>query len=289
MGEQIGNNIELQWLNAEDLFIDDEYQRIVNPGWVRAIARGFDPDMLDPLEVSDRGNGKYAVTDGQHRLLAIREIGWGDQKVPCIVRTGMDTKTEAKKFGAQKNRRGLTRFDTHRADVVAEDPTAIAIEKIATDVGFFIRREPEALNINAVKALYDVAARHGLPELRYVLQVSYDAWEEAPKVRSLKGIAHFCSKFPNAERKILVDALAGISTTKFESQAKSLAEVINSGMSTASAYLVYKLYNKKTRSKRLPVWLVGEEDEEQMDRQTVKQRMEAKMTPEEKAAYEAGE
>lgn len=62
-------------LPLDRLFLET-YQRTLNPQKVKRIVREFDPSKLGVLMISERPDGRYAVIDGQHRMTALREMGY---------------------------------------------------------------------------------------------------------------------------------------------------------------------------------------------------------------------
>src|SRR5262245_28051087 len=78
--------LEVKWLNPAKLVIDPTYQRGFRQAWGDTIVAEFDENQVRPLDVVDRGDGSYAVENGQHTLYALNEKGW--QTVPCFVRNG---------------------------------------------------------------------------------------------------------------------------------------------------------------------------------------------------------
>ena len=79
--------------------VAEQYQRILNMKNVAGIVKNFDPAKLGVLVVSHRADGTYAVLDGQHRLAALRRLGY--DAANCIVLEGMTIRQEADYFRRQ--------------------------------------------------------------------------------------------------------------------------------------------------------------------------------------------
>ena len=79
--------------------VTEQYQRILNMKNVAGIVKNFDPAKLGVLVVSHRADGTYAVLDGQHRLTALRRLGY--DAANCIVLEGMTIRQEADYFRRQ--------------------------------------------------------------------------------------------------------------------------------------------------------------------------------------------
>lgn len=78
-----------------DIIQVPNYQRSPSNKRVRAMAAAFDPNRMQPIDVSLRG-GKYYCYDGQHRLLMYRAMHF--PTIPCIVHEGLTYQEEARLF-----------------------------------------------------------------------------------------------------------------------------------------------------------------------------------------------
>lgn len=254
---------ELVWIPADQLVVDEEYQRDVNWRWVSEIADSFDPDLLDPLVVSDRGNGEYAVVDGQHRLLAIRRMGYADQNVPCMIRRAMSVEEEAHIFASQKNRKRLTRFDLHKADLRAGDPTAVAVDQAIREFGYTVSKSPAQRGIQAVSAVYRVMESYGAANLRYCLRIFREAWgDQAPQQHAILGLPAFLRRYGHQiNRDRLVQSLASTNPSGFDRASKVLTGDYNESTASLGGRLIHRYYNRGMRTNRLSPW--GTDDEEE--------------------------
>ena len=109
--------------------VTEEYQRVLNMRNVAGIVRHFDPAKLGVLVVSHRADGTYSVLDGQHRLAALRRLGYTSAN--CIVLEGMSIREEADYFRRQnENKQTLRIADTFNASVWAEDEESMQIKRL---------------------------------------------------------------------------------------------------------------------------------------------------------------
>ncbi len=89
-------------INTHFIYVDTDYQRILNPSQVKRIVKDFNPNLVQEPRVSYRC-GKYYVFDGQHTIAALKELNGGkDLMIDCRVFYGMTKKEEAVLFGLQK-------------------------------------------------------------------------------------------------------------------------------------------------------------------------------------------
>src|SRR5688500_2367601 len=72
-------------------------QREINPARVDYIPRNFDPEDLGNPNVSQR-SGLDSIIDGQHRVEALKVIGWEDQQIQCCCYDGLTEQEEAERF-----------------------------------------------------------------------------------------------------------------------------------------------------------------------------------------------
>ena len=113
----------------------EQYQRILNMKNVAGIVKNFDPAKLGVLVVSHRADGTYAVLDGQHRLTALRRLGY--DAANCIVLEGMTIRQEADYFRRQnENKQSLRINDTFNASLWAEDAESLRIKELMDKYGF---------------------------------------------------------------------------------------------------------------------------------------------------------
>lgn len=71
----------VKWVRVSDLVIGAKYQRTIREHKVAAIADNFDPFQFGVPAASQRADGSLHVTDGQHRVMAMRRMGWDDQMI----------------------------------------------------------------------------------------------------------------------------------------------------------------------------------------------------------------
>ena len=91
--------------------VTEQYQRILNMKNVAGIVKNFDPAKLGVLVVSHRADGTYAVLDGQHRLAALRRLGY--DAANCIVLEGMTIRQEADYFAGRTRTSSPCASTTH--------------------------------------------------------------------------------------------------------------------------------------------------------------------------------
>jgi hypothetical protein len=217
-------------LNVTELFVDETYQRPLT-NFAARIEKNFDPALVGTLVVSKRSDNRYAVVDGQTRAAAILNLSSGDKApvgVPCLVYHGMAQSDEASLFARlQKERRGIASAHRFRAAVVAGEPEAIEIEKIANAAGYQIGAAGGG-KLSAVAALEKVYRRSdGI--LERTLKILRQAWPEVvPPGDVIRGIGGLIAQEPiNDER--MTERLAAVSPEQLQRRAGALSEGMGGG------------------------------------------------------------
>lgn len=161
-----GAKPRLRWIQTDALLIDREYQRDILGAGINSIKRiveHFRWARFGALLVSDRGDGRFAVVDGQHRTAAalFLEI----PELPCYVITA-SLEEEAEAFAAING--GGTRLhalQVFHARVVAGDKSARRLMAVAKECGVVIPRHPGLISkpgeTHAIGALIKAHQTHG--------------------------------------------------------------------------------------------------------------------------------
>lgn len=128
---------ELCYIDTDLLNVDERYQRPENHNHALRIARDWSFMSCGAVIVAERLDGTLWVVDGQHRVLAAKNRPV--EKLPCIVFKSASLKEEAQAFlSANIGRRFVKSIDKHRTAVVAEDATALLIQRLTSELGLEI-------------------------------------------------------------------------------------------------------------------------------------------------------
>lgn len=186
----------------DEIQIDyDHYQRGVRPEHVSRIIREFNPLLLEPLLLNVRDNGTIYVMEGQHRLLALRELrSQGDPRVGDRVRSrvfvGLSLAEEALIFNMQDARRALTPIERFRAGLLSGSEPYVTINARTEACGWEVVRYPkdgQNTKIDAVNALIRLGTHFEGDMLERVLTTYREAWgtDRAPTHAIMMGMAQF--------------------------------------------------------------------------------------------------
>jgi len=184
--ERIEARQHLDWLLAAELELaPTAWGRPLRANDVRLIASTFDPDKFGAICVWRRndlaiGHGRYVTIDGQHRLAAIRLMGYADQRVPSLIYDGLTMETAAELSLGLQERRNLHPLDKHRANLAAHDRRAIEIDKVLARLDLelsYHTRFTVRGRVSCVAQLYYIWDCLGATGLERVLEVANRAWD----------------------------------------------------------------------------------------------------------------
>jgi ParB-like nuclease domain len=180
---QGGSDMNFRRVPIDRIVVDDRYQRELSSQVVNRIARNFDERQLGVLEVAARGDGTYAVFDGQHRLKALRQLR--HTVAPCMVHDDLTPEIEAELFvRLQRERRPVTPLDRFHAGLFAGSVEAQELKDAVEAAGYEIARHSGgdrrhvAMNnrIRAIVALERLYRTRGPAGVRSTLQFINEMW-----------------------------------------------------------------------------------------------------------------
>ena len=176
------------------------YQRPTKSAQVESIIENFDEARLGTLTVSRR-DGRYYAIDGQHRLLALRTLGY--THAICEILTGLTKEQESEYFRRQKeNSRALRPLDLYKAGLIAKDEKCLQIDEIINDHSFQIGFDHnDFYQIGAIQALFTIVDDYGFVVFDNTLYFLIQTWAGIPAAvysESLLGVAEFINRYGDA-------------------------------------------------------------------------------------------
>jgi hypothetical protein len=128
---------DLRHIHKNELSVGAVYQRESYKHKILEISRNWNWIACGTIAVAKVGK-KFRVMDGQHRVLAARNRS-DVTELPCIVFETEDVAEEARGFLALNTlRKPVSIIDKHKAQLIAEDETALKIQKTLDDLGLTI-------------------------------------------------------------------------------------------------------------------------------------------------------
>lgn len=249
-----------EWLRADTLTVDPAYQRAENDPKIRKIMREFNPDAIGVLYVSRRDDGTVVIIDGQQRRAAFLRMGWGDQRLPCMVYSGLTQAEEASLWTDYNELRTKpTPLDRFRADLVAGDPDAVSVQQILDrhNLTFGTATTKRAYVIRSVGAVRTVHQRAGTDVLDQTLDSLNRAWPQSPDAfqgEFIQAVGAVYARFGSRiARNRLVDVLQAEAPDLFirravirhaESGTGARGAAGNGALTTTVAKMVCENYNQ---------------------------------------------
>lgn len=168
----------LQWIDIDDLVVDDTYQRPIagqGRGNIIKIATKFRWSCFAPVVVCKTNGGKYSIVDGQHRTTAAKLIGL--RSVPCQI---IETDAAGQALAFKEINGATTKMSPlaiYAAAVAAGDKDAMVLQAVCACCDVTILRYPVSVENQekpgltlAIATLEKALKRYGRETLITALQ-----------------------------------------------------------------------------------------------------------------------
>lgn len=200
MSETSGKNrveraARLKWVPIAMTRVSPLAQREVNTARVNHIAADFDLEQIGTPTVNLR-NGQFYVIDGQHRIEALKVIGWGDQQIQCWTYEGLSEVEEAEKFLKLNDTLPVDALAKFRVGVQANRPVECDIDRVVRALELKVSRDQIEGGISAVATLRRVYERSGPAVLSRALRIVRNAYG-TPGLSSavIDGVGFLCQRY----------------------------------------------------------------------------------------------
>jgi len=199
---KVQRSARLKWVPINQMKVNPLAQRDLNPARVDHLAATFDLEQIGVPTLNWR-DGAFWIIDGQHRIGALDQLGFGDEKVQCWVYEGLTSEQEAEVFLKLNDTLTVAAIPKFKSAVHAGRTVESDIDRIVRSVGLVVSKDKIPGAIGAVGTLGRVYAR-GPAVLARSLAIIRDAYGdgglEAPVI---DGIGHLCARY-NGELDIPV-------------------------------------------------------------------------------------
>lgn len=248
----------LRWVPISMMRVSPVAQRDLNQSRVNKIASKFDLEMIGSPTVSKR-DGWYYIVDGQHRIEALKEIGWGDQQIQCWTYEGLTEAEEAEKWLVLNDVLTQSAYDKFARGVVAGREKECDIDRIVRAQGLAISRAQSSQGaISAVGTLTRIYERSGPAVLARTLRIIRDAYGDAGfEAAVIDGIGLLCARY-NGE---LEDQLAVAKLSKINGSvgglmafAYRIRDKSHQSLAQSVAAAAVEVLNAGRGGKKLPSW-----------------------------------
>lgn len=175
---RVEREAHLRWVPISLMTVSPLAQREVNAARVDHLVAEFDLEKIGTPTVNKR-DGAWYVIDGQHRIEALRAIGWGDQQIQCWAYEGLDEQEEAEKFLGLNDYLAVNALAKFRIAVQAGREDECEIDRIVRSVGLVITADKVPGCVRAVGTLTRVYSRSDGATLRQTLTTLRDAYGDS--------------------------------------------------------------------------------------------------------------
>lgn len=247
----------LKWIAVAEMRVSPLAQRELNQARVDRLVANFDPEALGMPTVNYR-DGHWYLIDGQHRIEAMKAVGWADQQIQCRCYDGLTEEQEAHKFLELNDYLAVTAFHRFKVGVTAGREDTCEINRVVLTNGLVVTQDEIPGAIRAVGTLERVYRRSDSKTLGRTLRIIRDAYgDPGLEAAVIDGIGHLCARYngeldePTAITK-LAKAHGGVNGLLGK------AETIRRNTGTAKALSVaaaaVEIINAGKGGKKLPSW-----------------------------------
>lgn len=253
---RVEREAKLEWVPIPMMRVSPLAQRELKQGRVDHLAAGFDLEQLGTPTVNLR-EGHWYVIDGQHRIEALKQIGYGDQQVQCWAYRGLSDVEEAEKFLKLNDVLSVSTFAKFKVGVHAGRPEECEIDKIVRHAGLHVSQRGHG-SVAAVGTLRRIYQRGGPACLSRTLAIVNESFGD-PGLEALviDGIGLICHRY-NGD---LGDEQAITALSKSSASLKNLlgkAEILHQQTHAPKAHCVaaaaVEMINQGRGGRKLPSW-----------------------------------
>lgn len=254
---EIGERPDLEWVDVTLIDVDRNYQRDVDGKRVEKILRGFRWDHFGAVVLARKEDGRFAVTDGQHRCQAAK-LHPKISHVPAMITRIEGMSGEAENFLViNRARKAVSTVDTYWAGIAAGDAAMIRIRDVLAKAGCEVvggNGEYRPNHTNAVSAVGRALDRYGDRAVGSALKIIRAAWPSDPK--ALRGtlitaLARLCRNNPDLDQERMVKVLAPRSFAEMTAAAESFRKLSGGDAPTAISKTIAEVYNKHLSTKQI--------------------------------------
>jgi hypothetical protein len=247
----------LQWVPVPQMRVSPLAQRDLSQARVDRLAACFDLEQLGTPVVSHR-DGYFFVIDGQHRIEALKLIGYGGQQVQCWTYHGLAEADEAAMFLKLNDTLTVGAYPKFKVAVQAGHPEESDIDRIVRAQGLRISLERSGGAVAAVHTLRRVYRRGGPACLARTLRIIRDACGD-PGLDAvvIDGISLLCHRYDGQlddgqVTAALAHAAGGVNGLL--GKAESMRRQTGSPKAHCVAAAAVETVNRKIRGKKLRSW-----------------------------------
>lgn len=193
--KRVERETRLRWVSIEQMRVSPMAQREIRRARVDRIVASFDLEQIGTPTVNER-DGHFYIIDGQHRIEALRELGWGDQQIQCWAYAGLSEEDEAEKFLKLNDTLAVDAFSKFKVGVHAGREAETDIDRIVRAADLRVSMDIRDGSVRAVGTLRRIYDRDGAATLARTLRICRDAYGDSGlEAPVLDGIGLLCGRY----------------------------------------------------------------------------------------------
>lgn len=229
-------------------------QREFDSGWAAKLAADFNLEGMGHVTLNKR-DGHYYCCDGQHRLAALKLLGFADDDaVSCDVYEGLSEVEEADLFLDLNNHKSVTSFDKFRVGVYANRDEETAIVRYVKAQGLNVSRGGGISCVHALRIAYRLQGPSGFSK---TLRIIRDSFGDAGfTTQILGGLSLFSHRYDgNIDEARAIAQLSAVrgGVAGFYGLASKERATTGNSISQCIAAVATLSYNK-AKGPKLPSW-----------------------------------
>lgn len=242
---------------VKDLRLHHEANREQRPTRVRELVRDMNLRGLGVFAVWRSGRD-FFIIDGQHRKLALEELGLGDYQVNCVIFDDLTFAEACETFLIWNSSLSVRPYDKWDKGWKAGLADCVGLKEIVEEVGLRMSQGTKDGGFSAVDAGRSVWKKDEGESLRRSLTWATEAWghnASAVEGALIRGFGEFASRF-NGE---VEDAAFITKLSKYRGGPSSLlgaargqADIKGGSVAKNIASILVDVYNKGRRGNKLP-------------------------------------
>lgn len=223
----------------------DKYQKRIRENKVNNIVNNFDKSKLGVIHVSMRSDGTHFIFDGQHRIEALRRLGW--DFVLCLVFQDMDYEDEAGAFVGHHDVSKPTKLEEHYARLEALDQMSLDVQSVLDELGISVVSGGGRDSLQSIGAVYEVFKRNGrtiLYEVIYTIKESFGEEKNPYTQNMIKGLRDLFVEYGSkVDKKWLIKRLKRTNTHDLDLRANGFKTVHGFSKRESTKMAITQCYN----------------------------------------------